>query len=584
MHSSPRQPGFLRAATRAFSIACCLGTILVTGAGLASDGVTTSVEYRFEVLRYEQNHVLNPLRGEFRSSQDVLIRNASGTEAPSIVFNSHPSLRIANIAVTDATGAEIAFGPPHMRGGATVFRDYVFDVREVELQTSVAPGETVVFHIDYELTTDGALDAPRDMYELTVSPEASYSVYIGSNPLFGPTSGAPYEMTVRYPRDFTLCVPGELVTSNLVDGDRVDTYRSTVPLEPSFACARYRKVVKANEQVTLEYYLYPEEEFSDEMARITFEILSLYTSSFGSRGANVYRYATVGPVNSPYPSGENKGATNFVTDFAAREFAAESPEGSLAYFRLMSHELYHKWNLGDVTWADDRLFEWFGEGGANLVSAWAAEQIIGPEAGAMIRRQYSEGVVRSACQELEATLENVTKTGGAEDHLLYNYGALVWEQLRQQLGDEIFWAGLADFYAQYAGREVVTGDLIACLQARSPVNVAAYLEQFTRNNARIDLSVTNVETVAEGGDWTSTVDILVEADRDYELSTAIGLRDASGKLETTRVRLTRRGNHSFVVTSSAPPQAVVVDPHFRVPQTDLENDWWSPTSAPTPKI
>jgi hypothetical protein len=100
--------------------------------------------------------------------------------------------------------------------------------------------------------------------------------------------------------------------------------------------------------VTLEYYLYPQEEFSDEMARITFEILSLYTSRFGSRGANVYRYATVGPLNAPYPGGENKG-------------------------------------------------------GANFVSAWAAKQLVGAEAGAKIRRQYSEGVVRSLASEGEGT-------------------------------------------------------------------------------------------------------------------------------------------------------------------------------------
>jgi len=579
MDSSPRHNGDRGSERRVFPFVCCLGTVLAASFCLASDEAEVSVEYQFAAIGFKQNHVLDPERGEYRSSQDVLIKNTSDTAADSIAFNSHPSLAIVDLSVSDDKGTGIAVGPPQVRGGATVFRDYVFDVIEVDLRTSVKPGETVIFHIEYELKADGALDAPRDMYEFTVSPQACYSVYIGCNPLFGSPSGAPYEMTVRYPKDYMLCVPGELVASTMVDGEHVDTYRSPAPLQPSFACARYRKVVKSDKRVTLEYYLYPQEEFDDEMARITFEILSLYTGSFGSRGADIYRYATVGPVNASFPSGENKGATNFVTDFAAREFDAESPDGLLSYFRLMSHELYHKWNLGDVTWADSRLFEWFGEGGANFVSAWAAERIVGLDAGAKIRRRYSEGVVRSECQQLDVTLENVTKTGGAEDHLLYNYGALIWEQLRQRLGDEAFWAGLSDFYAKYAGRQVLAEDLLACLQARTPVNVAAYLEQFTQHNARIDLSIGKVVTSAEADRWVSTVEILVESDRDYELTTSIGVRSADGETETTPIKLTGGGNHSFVVTSSAQPETVVVDPHFRVPQTDLENDVWS--MAPT---
>jgi len=558
--------------SRAFVIACILGAVLGCGLETAPSQAEAPVEYQFEVLHFEQEHVLDPARGQFRSSQNLRISNASDAAATSIVFNSHPNLVITNLTVTDLSEVEISVGPPQVRGEATVFRDYVFDVYEVGLGTAVAPGETVVFHIDYELAADRAVDEPADMYEFTVSPLACYSVYIGCNPLLGDASGAPYEMTVRYPADYMLCVPGDLVASRSVDGDRVDTYRSESVYGPSFACARYRKVVKSNDQVSLEYYLYPEEDFADEMAEMTFEILSLYTTSFGASGTNVYRYATVGPVNAPFSSGENKGATNFVTDFAAREFAAGSASGRLDYFKLMSHELYHKWNLGAVNWADSRLYEWFGEGGANFVSAWAAEQILGLEAGADFRRRYRANVARSGCLELQATLDNVTKTGGAEDHLLYNYGALVWEQLRQKLGDQEFWAGLADFYGKHSGQSVRTEDLIACLQARSAVDVAAFLDQWTRHNARIDLSITKLETVGKAGRWTSTVEIMVEADRDYELFTSIAVRDARGEMETEPIRITNCGRHTFVVTSTVQPTSVVVDPYCRVPQTVLDND------------
>ncbi len=578
MFVTQSQSSFRGARIHIFLFICCLGSVLCVDPGLLLSQAEPPVEYRFVVVDFEQSHVLDPARGEFRSSQDLQIRNETDTSTSAIAFDSHPSLVIARLMVADAAGEEITAGPPRARGGRTVFRNYVFDVWQVDLKAAVAPGETVTFHIDYELAPDGALAEPRDMYEFTVSPLACYSVYIGCNPLFGSAAGAPYEMTVRYPQDYLLCVPGDLVSSRSVDGDRVDIYRSLTPFGPSFACARYRNIVKSSEQVTLEYYLYPEENFDDQMAEMTFEILNLYTDCFGASGTGVYRYATVGPMNATYPGGENKGATNFVTDHAAREFAAGSESGRLNYFMLMSHELYHKWNLNDVSWVDSRLYEWFGEGGANFVSAWAAEQILGLEAGAEFRRHYRAHVARSECLQLEVTLEDVAKTGGDEDLLLYNYGALVWEQLRQKLGDEAFWAGLADFYAKHTGRNVLAVDLITCLQAKTTADVEAYLDQWTRHNARIDLSITNLETAAVTDGWTSTVDVQVKADRDYELFTSVGLLKTDGSLEIRPIHLTSRGNHSFVITSSTQPVSVVVDPHCWVPQINLENDEWSPES------
>jgi hypothetical protein len=140
MLTASRQSGFRGTRTHICLLACSLAGVFGSALETACSQTDAPIEYRFEVLGFEQSHVLDPAQGEFRSKQDLQIRNATETTASLVVFNSHPSLLIANLTVTDATGAQIAQGPPRKRGETRVFRDYIFDVWEVYWTTDFPGG------------------------------------------------------------------------------------------------------------------------------------------------------------------------------------------------------------------------------------------------------------------------------------------------------------------------------------------------------------------------------------------------------------------------------------------------------------
>jgi hypothetical protein len=81
-----------------------------------------------------------------------------------------------------------------------------------------------------------------------------------------------------------------------------------------------------------------------------------------------------------------------------------------------------------------------------FISAWAAERVIGAEAGAQSREYFIKQYNKNKGYEAGQPLESVRKTGKAESALMYYFGVIVWEQLRRKIGDNALFAGLREFY------------------------------------------------------------------------------------------------------------------------------------------
>lgn len=534
---------------------------------------SNEVEYNFKVIYQDQYYELNPLQKYFTSKQAITITNESQKKVREIFFNIHPDFDIKTISLKNANGKEIAISNWKYCGKEKVFRNYEFPIAKIELKENIKPGAKIELFIEYILDPTGFKETPQDMYEFTISPEACYSIYIGCNLLFGRNMISPYKMTLKYPTGNISCVPGKLITSKKEDDYNIDIYQSVTPNVPTFSIAPYKKISRNNSYITVEYYLYPEEVFSEEMADNTFKTVDLYFKYFGDNGTNIYKFATVGEKGAQNLGGENKGNTMYFSDLATQNFNANN-EGKLNYLRLVSHEVYHNWNLFYV-YMNGRLGEWFGEGGANFISAWAVEEILGTEAGKNVRLLYNQRFIRGQGYNSPATLEYIQKTGGVEDILFYNYGAFVWEQLRQKIGDEALFGGLGDFYRKYGYKAVTSKQLLDCIQEKTSVDVVKYLDQWIKNNAQIDLTIENVEINTKSMKFETKVDILIDSNNDYEIFTSIGFKTSpSEQLKTIPVYINKESKQTILITSQQKPIFIQIDPDFRVPQINFNGLTW----------
>jgi hypothetical protein len=547
----------------------------------------------FRVEKYTQYYEIDPASSTFKSKQKIDLVKVSEGETNKIFFTLHPSLVIDHVVVRNFGGKEVSKERWSKVGLKRIHRIWAgkstdeFPVYEILTLKTIASHERLFLEIDYHLDPAFIRDRPEEMYELTVSPEATYAIgpLTGHNPLFGKNIGAPFTLEIAHLRDLYACAPGNLIGSKEHNRFVIDTYESKIPNIPTFSCAGYKKTAREGGNYRLEYYTYSDQDVAEEMVDFTFRVIDLYSESFGDNGTREYRFATVGGANSMNPSGENKGNVIFLTDFYTRlrnswllnlvvsvYTGGLSPEAAHSLF--ISHELYHNWNLFYVYWSGG-LYEWFVEGGANFASGWVLEQVTGPEAGAQARKHFLKQFIRNKGWEASNPLESVQKIGKAERALMYYYGAIVWEQLRRKMGDDSFFAALREFYAQNGFKQTTYGDLLAGLQKRVDFDVREFLNQWTNENAKIKLSIGEIDIQQEGTGFRTGVEIEVDSDKDYDLVTAIGYQTSSKEaLTIVPINIREKGKHIHRLDTRERPTFIQIDPQYSVPRINLDNCTW----------
>lgn len=564
---------------RPASLVTVLMLSIAAGANLETTG--KAVTYDFEVSSYDLSYEIDAEKKIFKSTQEIGIINVSENRVNHIYFLLHPDLLIDSIAVLDSKGRTL-----RVKGWELLETQQIYlnTLQIVQVRTSrrIAPGREYRFRLVYHMRSEAIQDSiyhGDQILELTISAESSYAIgpTSGHNALFNINITAPFSMTVKYPEGYYCCAPGNLVSSEERAGQMIETYQSKTPKIPTFSCAPYEKNVRRVGENTYEFYLYPGQPFVEEMASIVAKIVQLYTTSFGDPGTDTYRFANVGVQGSSFPPGwESKGNAIYLTDLTTRYYTLDDFAKEM-FMGMVAHELFHNWNLFTVNWTG-MLMNWFEEGGANFVAGWAVEQLFGEDRAIAGRVHFAEsydGGQGFRGYDAEGTLESVYKNDMPSLMLMYYYGALVWEQLRQKVGDEAMFAGLADFFGKYAFQSVTYQDFLQCLQTKTDIQVEEYLNQWIKHNARIDLSLGTVDIERVDERYRTEVEIVVDAGRDYELFTSIGYRTPlQDQLSIIDVHTTQKGSHKVIFESDDRPVFIQVDPACRVPQINLDNNIW----------
>ncbi len=328
----------------------------------------------------------------------------------------------------------------------------------------------------------------------------------------------------------------------------------------------------------------PDQTYSDAMGTAALDYFKLYRQLFGDPGLSTFRFVFVA-TELEGGGAESKGNTvylgkqNNVDDFINFD---QDVNVQKKFIGLVGHEEFHDWNAYYSSWSGE-LMQWWTEGGANFMSAWAGEMLWGKAYSRFLRAQYSANYNAQMPYLFPGTLEspgNILQgdTWKGKSTLTYDYGALVWEQLRQKVGDTALKAGLSDFIHQSNLQPGTYVDFIQCLQRHTDADVAAFLEQWISHNARIDLSIKQVTIQPEGSQYATVAVITVTGDKDYELYTALGYKtDTSLDWIITPLHLTGRGDNAVKFTSQERPSLFQVDPDYQVPQTIYDNDTWPAT-------
>jgi aminopeptidase N len=250
---------------------------------------------------------------------------------------------------------------------------------------------------------------------------------------------------------------------------------------------------------------------------------------------------------------------------------------------LIAHELAHQW-FGDYVTCRDWSEGWLNEGFATFFEHVWREKLKG-------RDEYDHGIKADleaylneatgryrrpiVCQDYDAPLDLF-------DRHLYEKGGLVLHTLRIELGDALFWKGVALYLERHARGVVESRDLMRAMEEVSGRSLGRFFEQalYKPGHPQCDVQVSwekkvltisakQHQSTSDGVpahfDFPLTIEIHAEGEEGRRRGSSLtspDLRTPSiGRRE--KLQVTQKID-SFAVPCETRPAFVVVDPEMRI--------------------
>lgn len=237
------------------------------------------------------------------------------------------------------------------------------------------------------------------------------------------------------------------------------------------------------------------------------------------------------------------------------------------------HEILHNW-WGNGVYVDASQGNW-SEG----LTAYLADHRLKRAQGkdAQYRRDNLQKFATFARSEQAFTLQDFRNRHNEMTQAVgYSKGLMLFHDLRQRLGDELFFLGLRNFYANYKGRHARFVDLQRSFESVSKQDLDKFFEQWLTRPSAPQLALTHYQPVDKHGDKHSN---------DYQLQVSLAQQQTAVPFNMQIpivATFADRGQHkqtvtlqereqSFTLTYEQKPLSIAIDPHFdvwRIPAAD----------------
>ncbi len=225
---------------------------------------------------------------------------------------------------------------------------------------------------------------------------------------------------------------------------------------------------------------------------------------------------------------------------------------------LVAHETAHQW-FGNSVAENDWHHVWVSEG-LSTYFAWLYtehSQGVGKFRKQMVesRKTVVEYFRKNPNPIVDTTITDISKVLNTNT---YPKAGWVLHMLRRQLGDDVFWKGIRDFYQTYRDRNVMTVDFQRVMERASGQDLSAFFRQWFFIGGHPQLSVT----------WKSnkgkpTVTIKQVQPEPFRFPLTIRVVFADGKWIDQTIFVSKR-EETFPITASQVPAGITPDP-----KTDL---------------
>lgn len=464
-------------------------------------GSQAALNDRPDAALYRISATLDPDQNTIAGSQIVRYTNTEDTPLNEIYFRLYvnaPHYDEGAIEVADVSidGSSVQ---PELSDDDTTLK--------LPLAQALPPGQAVEISMNFNATVPdsgggyGIFNEADGVFTLyNWHPELA--VYENGEWLLNPvsdqgdptnTDAANYVVKFSAPQGFTIVTGGTTVDQTDANGQTMQT--AVAALARNFVVVASDQFARVEQQVgetrIMSYYTEGSRAGAQTALDTTVKSLELFNRQFGP-----YPYTEMDVAQVDLGGGaagmESTGLIMIGSDYYDPDNANPLGEGSSVFpgaeganvlVFTTAHEVAHQWWYS-VIGSDAYNHPWIDESITSWSAAYYVDEVVGAEAGLLARDLFMSVGYRSTLADGDVTLDQSVDDFSSEEYgsIVYGKGALMYDVLREEIGDDKFFAFLQRYYREQAFDRATSDEWLQTLNDVAGRDMTPFYEKWVESN------------------------------------------------------------------------------------------------------
>ena len=293
---------------------------------------------------------------------------------------------------------------------------------------------------------------------------------------------ANYNVQITYNEKYTMASSGDVVDEKIENGRKTTSVKGEKLRDFCFVLSeKFQKASNTVDGVTVNYYYYDDENYEDNLT-LSCQVLQEFSNMFGE-----YPYKTLNVVKTSFCFGG--------MEYPNLVYISDAVTDEETYRYVIVHELAHQWwyslvgnNEYQEAWLDESLteystalfFEKHGEYGLdykNIINGAENTYRLFVDVYSEINGDVDESMNRNL-SEFNTEPEYV--------NCVYTKGVLLYDNLRQTLGEAKFMKCLKEYFESFCYKNANSGDLIASFSKTAKIDLEGFFNAFLNGEVILD--------------------------------------------------------------------------------------------------
>ena len=377
-------------------------------------------------------------------------------------------------------------------------------------------------------------------------------VYLAGSSIWLPQFGEAFitfSLTTEIDSSWDVVSQGKRTTHQIKNGRRLVRWICDKPMEEAFLIAGkfYEYSRKVSNVQVIAFLRSPDEALADKYLGVTGQYLEMYRQLIG-----------------PYPFWKFALIENFwETGYGMPSFTLLGPQVIRFPFILHSsypHELLHNW-WGNSVYVDFKSGNWC-EG----LTAYLADHLIQEQRGR--GKGYRRATLQKFTDYVNASNDFplskfLSRHDAPSEAIGYGKCLMMWEMLRNDLGDQLFVKGLQHFYQNHVFKRAGFDDLRQSFEQISGKSLKAFFEQWVQRKGAPELFLKRAQLTKHNQTFELSLQIeQIQKEPPFILNLPVAIY-FNDEVQIKTVKMTQRTKEAqFIFTKK--PLKVEIDPQFQV--------------------